>query len=461
MTLPPSTALRLIGVSKKYRLFKSPGDRLKEALHPARKRLHEEFWAIKDVSLELQRGRTLGLLGLNGSGKSTLLQIIAGVLQPSDGSVHVHGRVAALLELGAGFNPELTARENVITNQLIMGLSQADATARLEEVRAFADIGRHFDQPVKTYSSGMFMRVAFAMSICVDPDILIIDEALAVGDAKFQEKCFRRLKEFQTSGRTILFVTHDRASVTQLCDEAVLLHEGRLVDCGAPKKVVDNYTELMVTGRLPHVGTPAPLAITQQSVTFEPASTSEPASSALAGTLEDFLGARTDQDRMILHPLYNANEQRWGNGNAKVVDALVLSEGRENPASVMAGAEVEVHVRVAFATAIEAPLVGMTLTNSQGVTIYGTHSGWLGTPLAATQPGDVRTFRFRLRLPLAVGAWFIELAAAEHQTEICDVRSRVLHLEIIRDRMLMGLVDLNAVVEETSPSFEQRQQEGM
>ena len=433
-------SVRLNDVSKVYPLFATRGDRLREALNPFGKRYHDAFWALRNVSFDIEPGRTLGVLGLNGSGKSTLLQIIAGVLEPSSGTVSVDGRVAALLELGAGFNPDLSGRENVITNALVMGLSRQQAAERLDEVEAFAEIGRHFSQPVKTYSSGMFMRVAFAMSICVDPDILIIDEALAVGDVKFQEKCFRRLHEFKAKGRTILFVTHDRASVIQLCDDAILLHHGQLLARGAPKELVNIYTELLTTGRLP-------------SPRKDGESVAQPSSAPLDADLshvERFVLGHDPTDRLAQNPLHNKSEQRWGNGGAKVVDALLMVDGAANPASVVSGREVELHVKIAFETDYETPLIGFTLTNTQGVSIYGTHSGWLHTPMRSARAGEVRTFMFRLDLALAVGACFIELAVARDQTEVSDVRSRALHVDIARDTMLIGLVDMRARIVETS-----------
>ncbi len=436
MSEPP--AIRLEGVSKKYRLFATPGARLREAL--LRRREHEEFWALRDVSLTLPAGRTLGVLGLNGSGKSTMLQIIAGVLEPTEGTVEVNGRVAALLELGAGFNPDLSGRENVITNARILGLTHRQALDRLAEVEEFADIGRHFDQLVKTYSSGMFMRVAFAMSICVDPDILIIDEALAVGDAKFQEKCFRRLKEFQAKGRTVLFVTHDRASVTHLCDDAILLHHGRLVMRGVPADVVPAYTELLTTGRLPDAPIPAP-PIAERQPQEQAADDADEAGGALAL----FLSASGREDRLNRNPLYNANESRFGAGGAAILDALLLSGGKANPAGVVAGSEVEILVRLVCETPLT-PVPGISLTNAQGVELYATNTLWQGLGLGARKAGETMVVRFKGRLPLAAGSLFMDFALASErapgQAEVLDRRSRALVIEIYRNSMFQGLLDL-------------------
>ena len=440
-------AISLTGVSKKYRLFKSPTERLKEALHPFRKNYHREFWALQDVSFDLPKGRTLGVLGLNGSGKSTLLQIVAGVLQPSAGNAIVKGRVAALLELGAGFNPELTGRENVITNALILGLSQSDAKQRMEEVQSFADIGEHFDQPVKTYSSGMFMRVAFAMAITVEPDIMIIDEALAVGDAKFQEKCFRRLKRFQSEGRTILFVTHDRASVTQLCNDAILLHHGRLVARGKPSDVAAIYTELLTTGRLLTAPQTSAFSATQDTAAATDAQQGQVSSGDVAPVLSAFLADRDTGDKLGRNPLYNVNEDRFGRGGARIIDAVVVSDGRINPGHLMSGAKTQIYVKAIFDRAIEAPLLGITITNAQGVTLYSAHSGWLATANAAASEGEVRWYCFTLKLSV-VGPWFLDLTVASDPNEVCEVRGRSIVVDVLRSQMFQGLTDLGAAFTE-------------
>src|SRR5215510_7262966 len=212
-----TTALRVENVSKQYRIYATPADRLKESLTRGRLKRHEEFWALKDVSFEIEKGTTTGIIGPNGSGKSTLLQIITGTLNPTHGNVDYDGRVAALLELGAGFNPEFTGIENVFMNASLLGFSRRQTEALLPEIERFAEIGPFIHQPVKTYSSGMYVRLSFSIAIAASPDILIIDEALAVGDAVFQHRCIRRLKQMQESGTTILFVSHDPAAVRYLC----------------------------------------------------------------------------------------------------------------------------------------------------------------------------------------------------------------------------------------------------
>jgi len=238
-------AVSVKNISKKFRLFNSPKERLKEALHPFDKKYHKEFWALKDVSFDVPKGQTLGIVGRNGSGKSTLLQILCSILQPTSGEVAVNGTISALLELGSGFNPEFTGRQNVFMKGMLMGFSREEIKKRLPAIEAFADIGEFIDQPIKIYSSGMSLRLAFAVAINVDPDILIIDEALSVGDELFQRKCFSRIEALRASGATILFVSHSSNAIVELCDRALLMDAGEKLTDGNPKQVVGRYQKLL------------------------------------------------------------------------------------------------------------------------------------------------------------------------------------------------------------------------
>lgn len=238
-------AISVKNISKCYLIYDRPQDRLKQSLWRGRRRYYREFWALKDVSFEVKKGETMGIIGRNGSGKSTLLQIIAGTITPNSGEVRVSGRVAALLELGSGFNPEFTGRENVFMNGAILGLDRKEMEQRFDDIAAFADIGEFIDQPVKTYSSGMVVRLAFAVQAFVPKEVLIVDEALAVGDELFQRKCFAKIEEFKKKGGTILFVSHDGAAVVQLCNRALLLESGELVLSGPSKQVVNLYQKFL------------------------------------------------------------------------------------------------------------------------------------------------------------------------------------------------------------------------
>lgn len=238
-------AISVQGVSKMYRIYDRPQERLKQMLWRGRRMYGREFWALRDVSFEVKRGETLGIIGRNGSGKSTLLQIIAGTLAPTEGQVQVGGRVAALLELGSGFNPEFTGRENVYLSGAIVGMNRTELDRRFDEIVAFADIGAFLDQPVKLYSSGMFVRLAFAVQACLDPDVLIVDEALSVGDIFFQQKCAAHFQRLVEKGTSILFVSHDLAAVSKLCHRVILMEGGRIVAAGPPKPVLERYTAIL------------------------------------------------------------------------------------------------------------------------------------------------------------------------------------------------------------------------
>lgn len=248
-------AIKVENLSKCYQIYDTPRDRLKQFILPrlqrmsglSHKQYYREFWALKDISFEIKKGETVGIIGRNGSGKSTLLQIICGTLNPTSGSVTTHGRIAALLELGSGFNPEFTGRENVYMNASVLGLTNDEIHARFDEIAAFADIGEFIEQPVKTYSSGMTVRLAFAVAISVDPDILIVDEALSVGDELFQRKCFSRIEAIRSAGATILFVSHSGGTVVELCDHALLLDAGKRLAIGIPKKIIGRYQKLLYT----------------------------------------------------------------------------------------------------------------------------------------------------------------------------------------------------------------------
>src|SRR5438132_3937900 len=241
-----TTALQVHDVAKQYRTYARPGDRLKESLTRGRVRRHKAFWALHNISFELDKGDSVGIIGPNGCGKSTLLQIIAGTLEPTQGEVWHEGRISALLELGAGFDPEFTGSENVFMNASLLGLSRRATDALFPQIERFAEIGQFLYQPVKTYSSGMYVRLAFAIAASVEPDILVVDEALAVGDAVFQHRCLRRLKDLQESGTTVLFVSHDLAAVRALCSRAILLNGGRVVSDGRPADVLNDYQKIIM-----------------------------------------------------------------------------------------------------------------------------------------------------------------------------------------------------------------------
>ena len=449
-------AISVRDVKKKYRLFNSHAARLKEAFHPQRRRYHQEFWALDGVSLNIPRGRTVGILGRNGSGKSTLLQIICGVLRPTEGEVAVNGRIAALLELGAGFNPEFTGRDNVMLNGAVMGVSEEEMRARLPEIEAFAEVGAFFDQPVKTYSSGMFVRVAFAAAINVDPAILIVDEALAVGDVRFQEKCYRRFKEFQEAGRTILLVTHATHVVEQFCTDAVLLEQGRLIYQGDPQATVNEYEALLfprrhhvLTGDSPAISA-VEAASPQPPPPPAPVGAADDDQSAPSEALRRFLADRPDGDACPRRRSYNSQEIRFGDGGARIVDYLIVADGEDDPVSIRSGAWVDVYLKVLGADAgVRRPDIGIGLFTTTGLMVCSGSTILSSMRIPPIEAGAFAVYRIGFRCLMTAGHYFIHFALTEPHPDgeiRHDARRSVASFEVPHAPHQEGLCDLGMQV---------------
>ena len=336
------TVISVKNLTKKFRVFGHPGDRIKQALTFGRVRFHREFTALQDVSFEVKKGETVGIIGRNGSGKSTLLQLICGILKPTSGTTLVNGRVSALLELGAGFNPEFTGRENVYFHGALMGITRARMDERFDDITSFADIGEFIDQPVRTYSSGMFVRLAFAVSIHVDPDILVVDEALAVGDTRFQARCFERIESIRRRGGTILIVTHAIEQVAHFCDRALLLDHGKLIEDGDATQTLSRYLAL-----------------------FD-GSTQDTESTKQVVSIKD--------DHFRAHPGYNSDERRWGDNAATITEINITQDGIENPKTVAPGHVIEVKLRIDFHTDVQRPIYGFAIKSPVGALILNTNS---------------------------------------------------------------------------------------
>ncbi len=358
-----SPAISIRGISKVYHLFERPIDRLKHQLFGHLKSYGKEFWALKDIDLEIGHGETIGIVGRNGSGKSTLLQIIAGVLQPTTGEIAVAGRVAAMLELGSGFNPEYTGKENVFMNGSILGMSKAEMERRYDEIIDFAEIGDFIDQPVKTYSSGMYVRLAFSVQACIRPDILIVDEALSVGDAKFQRKCFRRMEELKERGVTILFVTHDVNAVINHCSRAVLLEQGQMVAQGRPQEIVERYQKLL-------------------------------------------FGADTSG------PI-----QEYGDGGATFVDIWTENDDGARIESLTSGDRMRFCVRVKFHKEIENPVLGMRLKSIQGVTLTAANTANVRLETGRFKAGDEVVMRWMMECNLEPNSYFFSCGVSYPDTD--------------------------------------------
>lgn len=455
-----SPAIRVRNLTKSYKLYPNRHARIREAFDWRGRIFHKELHALDDVSFDVPRGATLGILGVNGSGKSTLLQILCRIIPPSAGEMRVDGRIAALIELGAGFNPDSTGRENVVVNGMILGLSQAQVTARTPQIEAFAEIGEFFDQPVKTYSTGMLMRVAFALAISVDPEVLIIDEALAVGDARFQQKCFRRFREIQDSGRTILFVTHDRFSLPRLCTHGAVLHQGRLVHFGDPSAATDVYSEILINGRLGSAPAGRTPAVGNDGVATEEKQEPEKAAhsgasgpaeavagaalkhAAVAAAIAAFTSNRSGEDRCASNPTYNKNEYRIGDGGAAIVDYLIAIDGRINPTHVNAGSLLSILLRVRFDEVVSEPIIGFAVKAKDGVVVFSTNTSWLRQPVSTCEAGDLRIYRFDFPLHLGANEWFIDVAVARSRIELFDARNAMIMIRCDPHQVGHGLASL-------------------
>ena len=363
-------AVQFSGVSKSYSIYASPGDRLKELATFQRRKFHQDYWALRDITFEVQRGETFCLVGENGCGKSTLLQICAGILQPTSGTVKVNGRIAALLELGAGFNPEFSGRENVYLNAAILGISAREMDARFAGIAAFAEIGDFINQPVKTYSSGMIVRLAFAVAIHVDPEILLVDEALSVGDIYFRQRCLRKVHELRAKGVTILFVSHATAEVKALGDRALWLDHGKIQAIGATEPVVSKYVA----------------AMTERDARYQ--------------AQDQLLHARgpVDLPAEIADHIPNI-DHRYGDGRAEIL-GITICDGNAQKLSVIAP-DTSIVVRVSFRAKenLDRPIVGVTFRDERGLDLAGSNTESEGYPLPPLLAGEARTVDFHLEIP--------------------------------------------------------------
>ena len=405
------SALGVENVSKQYRIYDRPADRLKESLTRGRMRRHREFWALRDVSFEIQAGTTVGIIGQNGCGKSTLLQIISGTLTPTHGNVWSHGRIAALLELGAGFNPEFTGVENVFMNASLMGLSRKETLALFPDIERFAEIGQFIHQPVKTYSSGMYVRLAFAIAASVEPDILVIDEALAVGDAVFQHRCLRRIKELHDRGCTVLFVSHDTNAVRALCDRAILLNAGRMIADGTPADVLNDY----------------------QRIVMERQEAYEVDTANAAGSAPERKPQSTVQ-----------YTYRHGDGTATIIETELCDTAERRVEIVQTGTPLAATVSVRFEREVESPVIGFLIRNRLGIHAYGTNTKEQQIQLGTIQGGEVVSIRFAFGCWLGIDDYSISFAVHSADGQSYDWIDGALFFRVISATVVEGVANLNA-----------------
>lgn len=389
--------IKVSNLNKTYHLYNSPADRVKEAFHPLRRKYHRLFHALHDVSFEVKRGEALGIIGRNGSGKSTLLKIVCGVAAPSSGHVDIKGRLAALLELGAGFNPEFTGRQNVYFNGAILGFSKGEMDARFDEIADFADIGEFIDQPVKTYSSGMYVRLAFAVQVCVEPDVLIVDEALSVGDVFFQQKCFRRIQEIRAKGTTLLFVSHDMPVIQNLCQSAVLLNKGAVQFLGSPVEAASLYFSGQENKK-----------IQAPSLTFK---------SSIRQTKIDHNADKspvTSQKKNILdHNILHLAQTSQGDKGMELIAASIQTEQGEYTLDIPCITFATISILARAHEFIPHPNIGFTLIDRLNNLIFSTSAFQKGYKFDSLHPGDERIVVFRVCFSVQPGEYTFSLGCAD------------------------------------------------
>ncbi len=457
MSLNNEYAIQVQDVSKVYRLYEKPIDRLKESLSLSHKNYHRDFFALSGISFQVRKGETVGIIGTNGSGKSTILKIITGVLTPTDGSVRVSGVISALLELVAGFNMDYTGIEYVYMNGTMMGFSRSQMDEKLPDILEFADIGDFVYQPVKTYSSGMFVRLAFALAINVEPEILIVDEALSVGDVFFQAKCYRRMEEIRKNGTTILMVTHDMGSVIKYCDRVVLLNKGHFVAEGAPGKMVDLYKKILanqmdaleeeleemndfsggITGESQVSGAGENGAGTGRK---------QSASGKGAGAAARHHGNGLMKDKLTINP----NRTEYGNGRAEIYD-LGLFDGQGNLTNLLLkGEEFTIKEKIRFHEDIQAPIFTYTIKDKKGADLTGTNTMFEGADIKPVKRGDEYEVSFRQKMTLQGGEYLLSMSCTGFEQGEHTVYHRlydVANITVISNKNTVGVYDMESQVE--------------
>ena len=407
-------AIQVKHLDKMYKLYNKPSDRLRETL--GMKVPVKEHYALRDVSFDVKRGETVGIIGTNGSGKSTILKIITGVLNPTAGEVEVDGRISALLELGAGFNPEYSGVENVYLNGTMMGFSKEEIDGRLQDILDFADIGDFVYQPVKSYSSGMFVRLAFAVAINIDPEILIVDEAVSVGDVFFQAKCYRKFEDFKAMGKTILFVSHDLSSIARYCDRVILLNKGVKLNEGSPKKMVDMYKQLLV-GQDP-----------------------EKAEKERERPKENW----SSQFQV------NPNMLEYGSKLAEIVDFAVLDEKGLCTNTIEKGGSFQIKMKVVFREAIQDPILAYTFKDIKGTEITGTNTLFEKVPVEHSEAGDSCTVTFTQDMYLQGGEYLLSFGCTGYKDGEFTVFHRLYdacNVTVVSEKNTVGFYDMDSQVE--------------
>lgn len=441
-------------------MYERPIDRLKETLRPGHKEYHRKFYALNNISFDVEEGQFVGIIGTNGSGKSTILKIITGVLTPTQGEVTVNGRVSALLELGAGFNMEYTGIENIYMNGTMMGYSRQEMDAKLPEILEFADIGDFVYQPCKTYSSGMFVRLAFALAINVDPEILIVDEALAVGDVFFQAKCYKKINEIRESGTTVILVTHDMGTIIKYCDKVVVLNRGKFVDEGDPGKMVDLYKKILAgqfsEEDLEGIGQKADFADQLLKETegaadadaensMENKNTKASSEGASAISANSNVVGEVWMDKLST----NAQQLKYGNGAADIIDVGIFDHKNELSNLLLKGRSWTLKIKVRFNEQVKDPIFAFTIKDSKGTEITGTNTMVEGYDTGVAEPGDVVVATFQQKMDLQGKDYLLSLGCTgfvNGEFVVFDRLYDVANLTVISDKNTVGYFDMNSQV---------------
>lgn len=406
-------AIRVSNLKKIYKLYDKPSDRLKEVFGIGKKK-HSEHYALNGVDLTIKQGETVGIIGTNGSGKSTILKIITGVLSPTAGEVEVNGRISALLELGAGFNMEYNGIENIYLNGTMIGFSKKEIDAKMKDILDFADIGEYVYQPVKTYSSGMFVRLAFAVAINIEPEILIVDEALSVGDVFFQAKCYHKFEEFKKMGKTIVFVSHDLSSISKYCDRVILLNQGNKLGEGSPKEMIDTYKRVLV-GQ------------------YEAADTMD---------MNFDVESKTD---IVVNP----DLLEYGTKAASIEEFYITDDRGVRSTAIIKGNEFSIHMKVRFTQDIPAPIFAFSFKNVIGVEITGTNTMVEKAFLSAVKKDEIKEITFTQNMSLQGGEYLLSLGVTGYEGDKFEVYHRLydaLNVSVISDKNTVGYYDMESAI---------------
>ncbi|MBO5474434.1 MAG: ABC transporter ATP-binding protein [Lachnospiraceae bacterium] len=452
-------AIQVTDVEKVYKLYDKPSDRLKDAFGLGGKCHHTKHHALKGINMTIRQGECVGIIGTNGSGKSTILKIITGVLNPTSGSVTVNGRISALLELGAGFNMEYNGIENIYLNGTMIGFSEKEINEKLDAILEFADIGEYVYQPVKTYSSGMFVRLAFAVAINIEPEILVVDEALSVGDVFFQAKCYHKFEEFKEMGKTIVFVSHDLSSVSKYCDRVVLLNQGVKLGEGEPKKMIDTYKQVLVGQYVPPAE-PGEKSLLDDEQLREMAAKGIDGSkrsvspedragkTASGGGAED--GAAGESASANGGIGENPELLEYGSKKAVITEYYITDDKGIRTSAILKGSRFTIYMKVEMKEHLQAPIFAFTIKNVRGTEITGTNTMFEKAFLEPVEAGETKEITFTQEMNLQGGDYLLSLGVTGYEDDDFTVYHRlydVLNVTVVSDKNTVGFYDMNSVIE--------------